>query len=87
MDWLNDGVDREYVVSLATIHWDDRGPTALLDHFARVYEVVPFPVKGQVLLDRGMKPGKEMGQALKAMRVKWVESRYTLTREELLESI
>lgn len=85
MDWLNDGVDRDYVYQLARIHWDDRGPTAGLDHFAQSYEVVTFPVKGQDLLDRGMAPGKEMGQALKAMRVKWIESRYTLTRDELLE--
>lgn len=85
MDWLNDGVDRDYVYQLARVHWDDRGPTAMLDHFAKNYEVVPFPVKGQDLLDSGMAPGKEMGQALRNLRMKWVASRYTMTREELLQ--
>ena len=43
-----------------------------------------FPVKGQDLLDAGMKPGKEVGQALKAMKKAWADSGYTMTKEELV---
>jgi tRNA nucleotidyltransferase (CCA-adding enzyme) len=83
-NWLNEGKPREWVVDLATLHWDDRGPTAGLDFHARDFQTTEFPVKGQDLLDAGMKPGKEMGFRLRALREQWVASRFTLSREELM---
>lgn len=83
-DWLNEGKDRQWVVELAQLHWDDRGPTAMLDWHAKNFPTTEFPVKGQDLLDAGMKPGKEMGVRLRALREAWVASRFTLSREELM---
>lgn len=83
-NWLNEGKDRQWVVELAALHWDDRGPTAGLDFHAANFQTTEFPVKGQDLLDAGMKPGKEMGFRLRALREQWVASRFTLSREELM---
>lgn len=43
-----------------------------------------FPVKGQDLLDAGMKPGREVGQVLKLLRKAWAVNDYTMTKEELV---
>ncbi|MBY3433408.1 CCA tRNA nucleotidyltransferase [Rhizobium laguerreae] len=43
-----------------------------------------FPVKGQDLLERGMKPGKEVGLKLRELKDAWKASRYTLDATELL---
>lgn len=85
-NWLNEGKARDWVVDLAALHWSDRGYTADLDWYAAHFQTTVFPVKGQDLLDAGMKPGKEVGQRLTAMREAWVASRFTLTREELMAS-
>lgn len=47
-------------------------------------ELPVFPVKGQDLLDRGMKPGKEVGLKLRELKDAWKASRYTLDAEDLL---
>ncbi len=46
-----------------------------------------FPVKGQDLLDRGYTPGPELGVTLKKLHQKWVLSRFSLTKEDLLSQI
>lgn len=43
-----------------------------------------FPVQGQDLLDRGLQPGKDLGNTLKTLEDRWVESGFELSREELL---
>jgi tRNA nucleotidyltransferase/poly(A) polymerase len=47
-------------------------------------EVPVFPVKGQDLLDMGMKPGPEVGLTLKGMKVRWMESDYKMDKAALL---
>ena len=48
--------------------------------------VVPiFPVAGRDLLAQGMQPGKEVGESLRAKKMKWAESGFKLTKEELLK--
>lgn len=54
---------------------------------AETWDIPTFPVKGQDLLDIGMSPGKEVGDNLKRMKEKWVESRFNLTKETLMESV
>ncbi len=46
-----------------------------------------FPVRGQDLLDAGMQPGPEVGQALADMKKVWKQTRYVLNRDELMEDI
>lgn len=44
-----------------------------------------FPLMGRDLIALGMRPGPHLGQALEALRGRWVESGFVLTRDELLE--
>lgn len=76
-DFLVDGVKRDWVVSWVLMQ--DVDP----EH-AETFVPPVFPVTGQDLLDRGMKPGKEVGLTLAAMRKVWVESRFGLTKAQLL---
>lgn len=43
-----------------------------------------FPVKGQDMLDLGMKPGPDVGKAMQELNRLWKESGYKLSKEELL---
>ncbi len=75
-----DEFPRDHVVSFAEV----QGETLLAD-YARNFEIPTFPVRGKDLLDMGMKPGPEMGQKLNRMKQAWTFSRWTKTKEELLE--
>lgn len=46
--------------------------------------VAPLPVGGADLVARGMKPGPDMGAALATMERAWVESGFSLDKEQLL---
>ena len=83
-NWINEGKDRQWVFEVARHAFWSHEVNRFSDH-ARSFPVTVFPVKGQDLLDSGMKPGREVGQRLTAMREAWVKSRFTLTREQLLE--
>jgi len=43
-----------------------------------------FPVRGQDLLDGGMKPGPKVSKRLKALETRWVESGFALGKADLL---
>ena len=43
-----------------------------------------FPVKGQDLIDMGMRPGKAVGERLSKLEDSWIESGFKLSKEELL---
>jgi poly(A) polymerase len=43
-----------------------------------------FPLKGQDLIKRGMKPGPDIGKRLADLEARWLASDFALTREELL---
>lgn len=82
-DWINEGKDRQWVFEVSRLAFWSANVNEFSAH-ANSFPVTPFPVKGQDLLDSGMKPGKAVGERLSAMRAKWVESRFTLSKEELL---
>jgi len=44
-----------------------------------------FPVNGIQLLERGVPKGPALARTLDALRLKWKESGYTLTQEQLLD--
>lgn len=47
--------------------------------------IVPeFPLKGQDLLDSGIKEGKEFGDKIAQLRSLWEDSNFTLTKEDLM---
>ena len=57
------------------------------DVFNSVGKVGSLSVKGQDLIDLGMKPGPEMGKTLSALRKKWQDSDYKMSKEELLKTV
>lgn len=70
----------DHVVSMLEI----RGEPSLAQ-YARDFKVPTFPVTGKDLLASGMKPGPKMGERLRRMENAWVFSRWTKTKDELLE--
>lgn len=46
-----------------------------------------FPVRGQDLLERGMKPGPAVGQTLLNLKAAWSQSGFSKTRAELLDMV
>lgn len=82
-DWqeqLVDGVPRQWVMDMCLINYED----LFLWNKTRFWDVPTFPVTGQDLLDRGMKPGVELGNTLRALRQAWKDSRFQLSKEDLL---
>lgn len=58
----------------------------LLD-FALSWTRPKFPVKGRNLIARGIKPGREMGEQLKALEECWIESGFMLGKKKLLDGL
>ncbi len=56
----------------------------LLD-FATGWKKPQFPVKGRDLINLGMKPGAEMGERLKSLEQKWIDSGFSLKKNGLLD--
>lgn len=46
-----------------------------------------FPVSGRDILANGIEPGPEVGATLARLEALWVQSAFSLTRDELLESL
>lgn len=83
-DLLEQGINREWIKALA--QFED-----LIGKWIGIEETVidsmeqpVFPVSGKDLIDLGHKQGPEMGITLRNLKKQWKESRYTLTKEELL---
>ncbi len=63
---------------------DISGVTDLLDASRKTTPPV-FPVKGRNLLALGMKPGAEMGEHLADLEKRWIDSGFTLSKNQLLQ--
>lgn len=72
----------EHVTELARI----KGQANLV-HRIENWQVPVFPVSGNDLLELGFKKGIELGNTLKTMRERWKQSRFTLSREDLLRTL
>lgn len=58
-----------------------------LAEMAAEFDVPAFPVTGQDLLNSGMKPGPEVGNKMRELKEVWAQSRYTMTKEELMKGM
>lgn len=56
-----------------------------LARYAEAFQIPTFPVTGKDLIASGMKPGPKMGERLRRQENAWVFSRYTRTKDELME--
>lgn len=70
----------DHIVSMLEVAGE---PT--LARYAEAFKVPVFPVTGKDLMAAGMKPGPAMGQRLRKLENAWVFSRFTRTKEELME--
>jgi poly(A) polymerase len=55
--------------------------------FAEAWEKPDFPVSGKDLLAKGLEPGPVLGERLRELESRWIESGFSLTREELIALI
>lgn len=74
------------VRSLLSLLMDFNGNEGL-KKFIESWEIPKFPVNGYDLEDMGIKPGKEMGSILNRLKTLWINSDYTLTKDELISKI
>tara|TARA_B100000212_G_scaffold339491_1_gene318054 strand:+ start:677 stop:1843 length:1167 start_codon:yes stop_codon:yes gene_type:complete len=79
IDLLHNGYQKQTVLDLLNI----QNKSSLAD-VVRQYEKPEFPVTGKDLLARGMKSGVELGQTLEKLKQKWKDSRYKLSKDDLL---
>lgn len=53
----------------------------------RATRVPAFPIKGQDLMDAGLKPGPALGRKLHTLERDWIDSGFQLNRDELLRRV
>lgn len=55
--------------------------------FIKNFKIPTFPIKGADLFELGFKAGPDMGQKIKQLEARWLNSNFTLTKSELLKAI
>ena len=63
-----------------------RGESELLVEF-KSWDIAKFPVTGKDLLAAGVPKGKGFGAVMDEVRQWWMDSNFTLTKEQLLERL
>lgn len=66
--------------------YDNAGALADIAEIANSWKRPVFPVSGKDLIAAGSEPGAAMGKTLAAMEKRWIESGFSLSKEELLKS-
>jgi poly(A) polymerase len=73
-------------VSAVLAGWTEAGKSAVLDELQGI-DVPRFPIKGDDLMEAGIKPGKAMGTELDRLERVWIGSGFSLTRDQLLAQV
>jgi tRNA nucleotidyltransferase (CCA-adding enzyme) len=73
----------DHARELAVLQRMDQLGLLMLEH----WDPPVFPVKGQDVLDMGVKPGVQVGQMLSHLKQVWAQSSYTLGKQELMNLI
>jgi poly(A) polymerase len=74
-----DAIRIAWARSLSSKGWRD------LYRFAGEWSVPLFPIKGQDLIGRGLKPGPAVGEALTRLEDWWVASGFKPSKDEILD--
>ena len=82
IDLLHAGNSKQAVIDLLNV----QSKFNLADTI-RLYDKPEFPVAGKDLIAQGMKPGIEIGKLLDKLKLKWKQSGYKLTKDDLLKQI
>ena len=78
-NFIADGVDRNMLARLAKLQGSND-----LDLLIKRFDPGKFPVTGDDLIAKGMKPGPELGKELADLRNKWKQSDFKATKKDLL---
>lgn len=81
-DLLVDGVKLDWIIELVLLQGNNDIAQKL-----KSWNIPVFPITGNDMISKGIKPGKEMGIAMKQLKDIWKKSRFTLSKEELLDKI
>jgi poly(A) polymerase len=76
---LADAID----VAATLANWTEAGKSAVLQHLEGI-DVPTFPITGNDLIAKGMKPGPSLGAELERLEQKWISSNFKLDRTQLL---
>lgn len=49
------------------------------------WKIPKFPINGHMLTEKGFKPGPQMTNILSKAKAKWVESKFQMNKDQLLE--
>ena len=82
----NQAVADRLALNFASTDTPPEGWGGALAH-ARSFHPPVFPVTGADLLAAGMEKGPQLGETLTCLEERWVESRFALTKAELLRSL
>ncbi len=66
--------------------WSEAGREAVLEQLSAM-SVPQFPLTGSDLIAAGRRPGPELGQLLRRLETEWIESGFTLDRDDLLAGL
>jgi hypothetical protein len=83
-EWKADlvrGVPRDWILDLFEVQATNYDTNSAADHLAlrgrlREWKLPVFPVNGNDIIDRGIKPGPEVGRILTRMREDWIMDNY-----------
>jgi hypothetical protein len=89
---LVNGTPRQWILDLLEAQAKDYTEACAEETLAlrarlRDWEIPVFPVTGTDLIQRGMEGGPVLGMALRKLKSDWVESQYTLTKKQMLETL
>lgn len=49
------------------------------------WKVPKFPINGHMLAERGYKPGPDMNNIMSKLKRQWIQSKFQMTKDELLQ--
>lgn len=78
-DMISDGAPATYLANVLKIQGQD-------PNWAKA-QVPQFPVTGKDLINFGIKPGPNMGKMLDVLKQQWKKSRFTASKEDLLNTL
>jgi tRNA nucleotidyltransferase/poly(A) polymerase len=81
---LYDNIPREWLTMQLTLDQDDDADYRSLLSLAENWHPPAFPITAADLMAHGMQEGKALGDRLRALESKWIESDYRLGKEALL---
>ena len=71
-----------FICSMTKRNFNSKDLTLMFSKIDNI-SIPKFPITGNYLLDKGVKSGKKMGQAIKEIEKKWIANNFNLNNEEL----